>query len=35
METLVRRLRKWHVYLGLLAMLLSVAGLMPLVATAQ
>lgn len=35
METLVRRLRKWHGYLGLLAMLLSVAGLMPLVATAQ
>src|ERR1035437_2077728 len=35
METLVRRLRKCHVYLGLLAMLLSVAGLMPLVATAQ
>ena len=35
METLVRRLRKWHGYLGLLAMLLSVASLMPLVATAQ
>ena len=35
METLVRRLRKWQGYVRLLAMLLSVAGLMPPVATAQ
>src|ERR1039458_8730200 len=35
METLVRRLRKWHGYLGLLVMLLSVAGLMAPAAMAQ
>ena len=35
METLVRRLRKRHWYLGLLVMLLSVACLMPPVAMAQ
>ncbi len=35
METLVRRLRKRHWYLALLAMLLSVACLMPPVVMAQ
>src|SRR5665213_3181542 len=35
METLDRRLRKRHWYLGLLAMLLSVAGLMPPVTMGQ
>ena len=35
MKTLVRRLRKRHWYLGLLVMLLSVAGLMPPVAMGQ